>query len=90
MVTRLLSMLSRSSIKSSNHQSSSSSSSSSLSSCSSSSALAQELSQQASALPESEANSQVDWTYDPNEPRYCICNQVAAAPISLVSLVAVA
>uniref|UniRef100_H3CCR6 Inhibitor of growth protein n=1 Tax=Tetraodon nigroviridis TaxID=99883 RepID=H3CCR6_TETNG len=55
---------SRSGIKSSNHQSSSS-------------ALAQELSQQASALPESEANSQVDWTYDPNEPRYCICNQVS-------------
>lgn len=68
----------RSSIKSSNHQSSSSSSSSSLSSCSSSSALAQELSQQASVLPEAEASSQVDWTYDPNEPRYCICNQVAA------------
>uniref|UniRef100_A0A3Q1CB17 Inhibitor of growth protein n=1 Tax=Amphiprion ocellaris TaxID=80972 RepID=A0A3Q1CB17_AMPOC len=64
-------------IKSSNHQSSSSSSSSSLSSCSSSSALAQELSQQASTLPEAEANSQVDWTYDPNEPRYCICNQVS-------------
>ncbi|XP_055761379.1 inhibitor of growth protein 3-like isoform X1 [Salvelinus fontinalis] len=63
--------------KSSNHQSSSSSSSSSLSSCSSSSALAQELSQQASALPESETNNQVDWTYDPNEPRYCICNQVS-------------
>uniref|UniRef100_H3C9W3 Inhibitor of growth protein n=1 Tax=Tetraodon nigroviridis TaxID=99883 RepID=H3C9W3_TETNG len=40
-------------------------------------ALAQELSQQASALRESEANSQVDWTYDPNEPRYCICNQVS-------------
>uniref|UniRef100_A0A3P8YR79 Inhibitor of growth protein n=1 Tax=Esox lucius TaxID=8010 RepID=A0A3P8YR79_ESOLU len=63
--------------KSSNHQSSSSSSSSSLSSCSSSSALAQELSQQASALPESETNNQVDWGYDPNEPRYCICNQVS-------------
>ncbi|XP_054862329.1 inhibitor of growth protein 3, partial [Amphiprion ocellaris] len=71
------SSVSRSSIKSSNHQSSSSSSSSSLSSCSSSSALAQELSQQASTLPEAEANSQVDWTYDPNEPRYCICNQVS-------------
>ncbi|CAI5636706.1 inhibitor of growth protein 3 [Oreochromis niloticus] len=68
---------SKSSIKSSNHQSSSSSSSSSLSSCSSSSALAQELSQQASVLPEAEANNQVDWTYDPNEPRYCICNQVS-------------
>lgn len=27
-------------------------------------------------LPEAEASSQVDWTYDPNEPRYCICNQV--------------
>ncbi|KAJ8261683.1 hypothetical protein GJAV_G00157150 [Gymnothorax javanicus] len=65
----------KSNTKSSNHQSSSSSSSSSLSSCSSSSALAQELSQQASVLPEAEANSQVDWTYDPNEPRYCICNQ---------------
>uniref|UniRef100_A0A3Q2YRU7 Inhibitor of growth protein n=1 Tax=Hippocampus comes TaxID=109280 RepID=A0A3Q2YRU7_HIPCM len=64
-------------VKSSNHQSSSSSSSSSLSSCSSSSALAQELSQQASALPEAEASGQVDWTYDPNEPRYCICNQVS-------------
>ncbi|KAM8883216.1 inhibitor of growth protein 3 [Synchiropus picturatus] len=68
---------SKSNIKSSNHQSSSSSSSSSLSSCSSSSALAQELSQQVSVLPEAEANSQVDWTYDPNEPRYCICNQVS-------------
>ncbi|KAM6987123.1 inhibitor of growth protein 3 [Aplochiton taeniatus] len=68
---------SKSNLKSSNHQSSSSSSSSSLSSCSSSSALAHELSQQASALPEAEANSQVDWTYDPNEPRYCICNQVS-------------
>ncbi|XP_054623605.1 inhibitor of growth protein 3 isoform X2 [Dunckerocampus dactyliophorus] len=68
---------SKSGVKSSNHQSSSSSSSSSLSSCSSSSALAQELSQQASVLPETEANSQVDWTYDPNEPRYCICNQVS-------------
>ncbi|XP_070977126.1 inhibitor of growth protein 3 [Oncorhynchus clarkii lewisi] len=67
----------KSNTKSSNHQSSSSSSSSSLSSCSSSSALAQELSQQASALPESETNNQVDWTYDPNEPRYCICNQVS-------------
>uniref|UniRef100_A0A670IW62 Inhibitor of growth family member 3 n=1 Tax=Podarcis muralis TaxID=64176 RepID=A0A670IW62_PODMU len=61
--------------KSSNQQSSSSSSSSSLSSCSSSSALAQELSQQTAVIPESESNSQVDWTYDPNEPRYCICNQ---------------
>lgn len=30
-------------------------------------------------LPEPEANSQVDWTYDPNEPRYCICNQVTEA-----------
>ncbi|MEQ2230023.1 Inhibitor of growth protein 3 [Ilyodon furcidens] len=68
---------SKSSIKSSNHQSSSSSSSSSLSSCSSSSALAQELSQQAAVLPEADANNQVDWTYDPNEPRYCICNQVS-------------
>ncbi|XP_075900143.1 inhibitor of growth protein 3 [Nelusetta ayraudi] len=68
---------SKSGIKSSSHQSSSSSSSSSLSSCSSSSALAQELSQQASVLPEAEASSQVDWTYDPNEPRYCICNQVS-------------
>ncbi|XP_028810713.1 inhibitor of growth protein 3 [Denticeps clupeoides] len=63
--------------KSSNHQSSSSSSSSSLSSCSSSSALAHELAQQSSVLPEAESNSQVDWTYDPNEPRYCICNQVS-------------
>ncbi|KAJ8387367.1 hypothetical protein AAFF_G00157440 [Aldrovandia affinis] len=67
----------KSNTKSANHQSSSSSSSSSLSSCSSSSALAQELSQQASALPESETGSQVDWAYDPNEPRYCICNQVS-------------
>lgn len=62
--------------KSSSQQSSSSSSSSSLSSCSSSSALAQELSQQTAVIPESDSNSQVDWTYDPNEPRYCICNQV--------------
>ncbi|XP_063073603.1 inhibitor of growth protein 3 isoform X2 [Engraulis encrasicolus] len=62
---------------SSHHQSSSSSSSSSLSSCSSSSALAHELVQQSAALPEADANSQVDWTYDPNEPRYCICNQVS-------------
>ncbi|XP_041113582.1 inhibitor of growth protein 3-like [Polyodon spathula] len=67
----------KSNTKSSNHQSSSSSSSSSLSSCSSSSALAQELSQQASVLPESDSNNQVDWAYDPNEPRYCICNQVS-------------
>lgn len=77
-IDRYFPFLFRSSIKSSNHQSSSSSSSSSLSSCSSSSALAQELSQQASVLPEAEASSQVDWTYDPNEPRYCICNQVAS------------
>ncbi|XP_063302907.1 inhibitor of growth protein 3 isoform X2 [Pelobates fuscus] len=64
--------------KSSSQQSSSSSSSSSLSSCSSSSALAHELShQQTAAVPESDSNSQVDWTYDPNEPRYCICNQVS-------------
>ncbi|KAF4079783.1 hypothetical protein AMELA_G00182210 [Ameiurus melas] len=63
--------------KSSNHQSSSSSSSSSLSSCSSSSALAHELAQQTAALPESDSSGQVDWTYDPNEPRYCICNQVS-------------
>ncbi|XP_043944674.1 inhibitor of growth protein 3 isoform X1 [Protopterus annectens] len=68
---------SKSNHKSSNHQSSSSSLSSSLSSCSSSSALAQELTQQTAVLPESESNSQVDWTYDPNEPRYCICNQVS-------------
>lgn len=74
------------SIKSSNHQSSSSSSSSSLSSCSSSSALAQELSQQAAVLPEAEANSQVDWTYDPNEPRYCICNQVGIGDPVLVMI----
>lgn len=75
--------LHRGNTKSSNHQSSSSSSSSSLSSCSSSSALAQELAQQASALPESETNNQVDWTYDPNEPRYCICNQVHTHPETL-------
>lgn len=61
--------------KSSNHQSSSSSSSSSLSSCSSSSALAHELVQ--TTVTETDTNSQVDWTYDPNEPRYCICNQVS-------------
>lgn len=67
---------SRNNNKSSSQQSSSSSSSSSLSSCSSSSALAQELSQQTAVIPESDSNSQVDWTYDPNEPRYCICNQV--------------
>ncbi|KAM8974496.1 inhibitor of growth protein 3 [Pelodytes ibericus] len=64
--------------KSASQQSSSSSSSSSLSSCSSSSALAHELShQQTAAIPETDSNSQVDWTYDPNEPRYCICNQVS-------------
>ncbi|PIO28541.1 hypothetical protein AB205_0019900 [Aquarana catesbeiana] len=64
--------------KSSSQQSSSSSSSSSLSSCSSSSALAHELShQQTAAIPETDSNNQVDWTYDPNEPRYCICNQVS-------------
>ncbi|XP_077121081.1 inhibitor of growth protein 3 [Ranitomeya variabilis] len=68
----------KSSNKSSSQQSSSSSSSSSLSSCSSSSALAHELShQQTAAIPETDSNSQVDWTYDPNEPRYCICNQVS-------------
>ncbi|MEE6481009.1 hypothetical protein FKM82_012730 [Ascaphus truei] len=62
----------------SSSQQSSSSSSSSLSTCSSSSALAHELShQQTAAIPETESNSQVDWTYDPNEPRYCICNQVS-------------
>ncbi|KAG8439820.1 hypothetical protein GDO86_005837 [Hymenochirus boettgeri] len=62
----------------SSSQQSSSSSSSSLSSCSSSSALAHELShQQTAVIPESESNNQVDWTYDPNEPRYCICNQVS-------------
>lgn len=60
--------------KSSNHQSSSSSSSSSLSSCSSSSALAHELVQ--ATVTETDTSSQLDWTYDPNEPRYCICNQV--------------
>lgn len=27
------------------------------------------------ALDESGQNA--DWTYDPNEPRYCICNQVS-------------
>ncbi|KAE8615950.1 hypothetical protein XENTR_v10008670 [Xenopus tropicalis] len=69
---------SKSNNKSASQQSSSSSSSSSLSSCSSSSALAHELShQQTAAIPESDTNSQVDWTYDPNEPRYCICNQVS-------------
>lgn len=61
--------------KSSNHQSSSSSSSSSLSSCSSSSALAHELVQ--NTVTESDTSGQLDWTYDPNEPRYCICNQVS-------------
>ncbi|XP_019523764.1 PREDICTED: inhibitor of growth protein 3 isoform X2 [Hipposideros armiger] len=63
--------------KSSSQQSSSSSSSSSLSSCSSSSAVVQEIAQQTTVAPESDSNSQVDWTYDPNEPRYCICNQVS-------------
>lgn len=23
------------------------------------------------------ASEDADWTYDPNEPRYCICNQVS-------------
>nr|XP_033815156.1 inhibitor of growth protein 3 isoform X4 [Geotrypetes seraphini] len=63
--------------KNNNKSSSQQSSSSSLSSCSSSSALAHELSQQTASIPESESSSQVDWTYDPNEPRYCICNQVS-------------
>lgn len=37
----------------------------------------------APASPQLDANAQsgdggdVDWTYDPNEPRYCICNQVS-------------
>lgn len=66
----------RGNTKSSNHQSSSSSSSSSLSSCSSSSALAHELVQ--TTVTETDTSSQVDWTYDPNEPRYCICNQVCS------------
>lgn len=22
-------------------------------------------------------NGTLDWTYDPNEPRYCLCNQVS-------------
>lgn len=41
-------------------------------------------------LPESEANSQVDWTYDPNEPRYCICNQVTPAVTPAVTTVSLA
>ncbi|EGV97849.1 Inhibitor of growth protein 3 [Cricetulus griseus] len=68
---------SKNNTKSSSQQSSSSSSSSSLSLCSSSSTVVQEVSQQATVVPESDSNSQVDWTYDPNEPRYCICNQVS-------------
>ncbi len=72
----------RGNTKSSNHQSSSSSSSSSLSSCSSSSALAHELVQ--TTVTETDTSSQVDWTYDPNEPRYCICNQVCSRHISLI------
>lgn len=52
--------------------------------------MAQELSQQASVLPEPEANSQVDWTYDPNEPRYCICNQVTKAEPQLEQLLVLA
>ncbi|KAH0502899.1 Inhibitor of growth protein 3 [Microtus ochrogaster] len=66
---------SKNNTKSSSQQSSSSSSSSSLSLCSSSSTVVQEVSQQTTVVPESDSNSQVDWTYDPNEPRYCICNQ---------------
>nr|XP_048306913.1 inhibitor of growth protein 3 isoform X2 [Myodes glareolus] len=68
---------SKNNTKSSSQQSSSSSSSSSLSLCSSSSTVVQEVSQQTTVVPESDSNSQVDWTYDPNEPRYCICNQVS-------------
>uniref|UniRef100_A0A672FVJ1 Inhibitor of growth protein n=1 Tax=Salarias fasciatus TaxID=181472 RepID=A0A672FVJ1_SALFA len=30
-----------------------------------------------SSSSSSSSSSQVDWTYDPNEPRYCICNQVS-------------
>lgn len=72
----IFNFISRNNTKSSSQQSSSSSSSSSLSLCSSSSTVVQEVSQQATVVPESDSNSQVDWTYDPNEPRYCICNQV--------------
>ncbi|KAL6036166.1 hypothetical protein STEG23_018320, partial [Scotinomys teguina] len=70
---------SKNNTKSSSQQSSSSSSSSSssLSLCSSSSTVVQEVSQQTTVVPESDSSSQVDWTYDPNEPRYCICNQVS-------------
>ncbi|KAM7325463.1 hypothetical protein ACRRTK_015716 [Alexandromys fortis] len=75
---------SKNNTKSSSQQSSSSSSSSSsLSLCSSSSTVVQEVSQQTTVVPESDSNSQVDWTYDPNEPRYCICNQVKARSLSI-------
>uniref|UniRef100_UPI0035901F9C inhibitor of growth protein 3 n=1 Tax=Myxine glutinosa TaxID=7769 RepID=UPI0035901F9C len=39
--------------------------------------LIQELPVGDTVVPESELTEQVDWTYDPNEPRYCICNQVS-------------
>lgn len=27
--------------------------------------------------PADETSAPVDWSYDPNEPRYCLCNQVS-------------
>ena len=30
-----------------------------------------------SGINNSEASPEPEWIYDPNEPRYCICNQVS-------------
>ena len=30
----------------------------------------------ATALQQEVPTQNVDWVYDPNEPRYCLCNQV--------------
>lgn len=27
--------------------------------------------------PQTAESADAEWTYDPNEPRYCICNQVS-------------
>ncbi|KAI5943021.1 Inhibitor of growth protein 3 [Manis javanica] len=63
--------------KSSSQQSPSSSSSSSLSPCSHHQLLYKKC-QQTTVVPESDSSSQVDGTCDPNEPPYCVCNQVSS------------
>ncbi|KAK2537086.1 Ing3 [Columba guinea] len=41
------------------------------------STLTQTLSSSTTDSRSGRKSNQVDWTYDPNEPRYCICNQVS-------------